>query len=87
MHWYDKDKFFADHYSTSLSSGHALGFFHEQSRPDRDQFVKILWQNIQEGNKVKKVKENSVQSFTLSLFRPDFFWISQTVGSDPAALS
>jgi len=31
--------------------GHALGFFHEQSRPDRDKFVTILWGNIQENAK------------------------------------
>ena len=28
---------------------HALGFYHTQSRPDRDNFIRVLYQNIQAG--------------------------------------
>ncbi|KAM7433975.1 hypothetical protein ABFA07_015860 [Porites harrisoni] len=38
--------------------GHALGFYHEQSRPDRDSYVTIMWNNIIERNKFNFNKYN-----------------------------
>ncbi|MDR2885156.1 MAG: M12 family metallopeptidase [Rikenellaceae bacterium] len=38
--------------------GHAVGLFHEQSRADRDQYVNILWNNIESG------KEHNFKLYT-----------------------
>jgi len=44
--------------------GHAVGFWHEQSRPDRDDFVTVLWDNIKEGHShnFKKYPRSTIDS-------------------------
>ena len=43
--------------------GHAMGFYHEQSRTDRDDYVTILWDNIQERPKGNFRKAGSMNSY------------------------
>jgi hypothetical protein len=28
---------------------HTLGYFHEHSRPDRDNYIKVVWSNVMKG--------------------------------------
>ncbi|CAF1299048.1 unnamed protein product [Rotaria sordida] len=55
-------------YSTCMVSGiiqheltHVLGFYHEQSRPDRDSYVSIQWSNILSANAFNFDKYNDTQ--------------------------
>ncbi|XP_020606959.1 nematocyst expressed protein 6-like [Orbicella faveolata] len=37
--------------------GHALGFYHEHNRPDRDQYLTVVWENVMPGCRVHFRKE------------------------------
>lgn len=46
---------------------HAVGFWHEQSRPDRDNFVSVQWQNIKRGKEDNFARYSRGEVSTLDL--------------------
>jgi len=48
---------------THLISNIFRGFFHEQSRPDRDDYIEVLWHNIKE-NRSDQFEKYSLDEIT-----------------------
>ncbi|XP_063589619.1 zinc metalloproteinase nas-13-like [Penaeus indicus] len=46
---------------------HTLGLFHEQSRPDRDNFVKVKWDNIRSGYHHNFIRLGNKRATTLGV--------------------
>ena len=41
---------FVFHNSVYFTLGHVIGYLHEHTRPDRDDYVTVKWRNIKEGD-------------------------------------
>ncbi|XP_078663891.1 astacin-like [Branchiostoma floridae x Branchiostoma belcheri] len=50
--------------------GHALGYFHEHSRPDRDDYVTIQWDNVLSGTEFRSQFDKYDDSYIDSLGTP-----------------
>jgi len=63
----EPDTFCESHRTVLHELGHTLGYWHEQQRPDRDNYITVLMQNVQpgiEGNFIKPRYPGYLNDFT-----------------------
>ena len=46
--------------------GHSVGFWHEQSRPDRDSYIQVIWANVLDGENIQRLISANDRSFDSS---------------------
>ncbi|CAL4105095.1 unnamed protein product [Meganyctiphanes norvegica] len=61
--------------------GHAIGFFHEQSRSDRDAYVKILWENVAPGYESEFQTEDSLNDVEYDYTSVMHYWSTEFSGN------
>ena len=79
---------------------HCVGFWHEQSRADRDDYIQIVWENIQHGMEYNFAKYNwskiqslgvnydtSIWKMTINIFNSIFIWLGSIMHYGPYAFA